>query len=82
MSYALDISKGIDPIPVFRDIRNDTTLFWVDGKSYIFIGNLPFTLKELKVKGYLRKHADKALILKHADKALIKDLRTMETLHG
>lgn len=76
MSIRIDISKGIDPIPVFSDIRNDARHCRVDGLFYTFLGGLPFTLKKVG-KDWC---ADKALILKHAAKAQIKDLRTLEVV--
>lgn len=74
----MDISKGIDPIPVRSDIRNDTRWCRIDGKTYTFIGGIPFTLKQVG-KDWC---ADKKLILKHAHKALVKELATLETFNG
>ena len=76
MSIRIDISKGIDPIPVASDIRNDERYCRVDGKGFTFVGGLPFTLKHID-KNWC---ADKALILKHADKAKIVDLKTLEVV--
>ena len=85
VSIRLDISKGVDPIPVYSDIRRDEYVCFVDGVSYRF-QHLPFTLKEVKIYQKPQPCADKALVLKHADKAAyVKDLRTLETLknlHG
>lgn len=84
MSVALDISKGIDPVPMFSDIRNDAHHFRFDGFSYTFRTQLPFTVRTmiLKVGGKKRNYecADKELILKHKDKAIVKDLRTLEVV--
>lgn len=87
MSIRLDISKGIDPIPMFSDIRTDEHYFRIDGIEYIFKTTLPFTLKEAhwvnafgKLSSKKWRCADKALVLKHKDKAYIKDLRTMEVV--
>lgn len=83
MSYRLDISQGIDPVPVYSDIVNDNYTCFVDGVRYRF-SRLPFTLKEVKMQFSKRPIpcADKTLILKHADKANVKDVRTLETLRG
>lgn len=82
MSIRRDISKGIDPVPVYSDIRNDCYVCFVDGKRYRF-ERLPFTIKEFPQKGKLtRQCADKALVLKHADKAIVTEIATQESLHA
>jgi len=85
MSILLDRSKGIDPVQMFSDIREDEHIFRIDGFQYAFRTTLPFTTVEVAVgkQGRLRPCADKALVLKHKDKAAyVKDLRTLETVRG
>lgn len=62
MSRRLDISKGINPVPMSYDLVSNQYSCWVDGRSYSFDGaEMPFTLTD--------KHcADRELILKHATK--------------
>ncbi len=77
MSIRLDISKGIDPIEMFSDIRNDEHHFRVDGVDYVFRTTLPFTTLTVGKK----RCADKTLVLKHKDKAAyVKDFRTLEVV--
>ena len=76
-----DKSKGIDPVPVSSDLRNDEFYFRVDGFDYVFRTILPFTLKEMTINGRRCQCADKALVLKYSKHAaLVRDLRTMEVL--
>lgn len=84
MSIRLDISQGVDPIPVYSDIRHDNYTCFVDGLRYTFKW-LPFTLKDARPTAWSRRPipcADKALILKHADKATVRDVRTAESING
>lgn len=61
MSIRLDISKGVDPVPMSYDIRADIYKCWVDGFSYAFDSReMRFTLRD--------GCADRALILKYADR--------------
>ena len=81
MSCAVDVSRGIDPIPVWSDIRNDWRIVRVDGFQYTFLGPLPFTVKEMKSGKYKQYCVDKELVLKHRQKAIkIIDLRTLEDI--
>ena len=59
MSVRSEISKGIEPVKAFYDLREAKYLFRADGQSYEadYFGT-PFTIKN----GY----ADKSLVLKHA----------------
>lgn len=64
----LDISTGIDPVPITYDIFTDEISFRVDGTVHKWpLHCLPFTLKEMKVHGHSMRCADKALILRHAN---------------
>ena len=63
MIRQLEISKGVEPVKAFSDIKYDIIQFDVDGKIYTFTSaDMPFTLRNYT--------ADKALILKHADKSI------------
>jgi hypothetical protein len=82
----LDISQGVDPLPVWRDILTDEKIIRCEGFSYSFI-ELPFTLKETTWKktngkdGTKMPCVDKNLLLKHRHKALkVVDLRTLEVV--
>lgn len=83
MSVRLDVSRGIEPVPVFSDIRNDCYVCRTDGQSFVF-DRLPFTLKNVRLPGSQREVpcADRYLILKHSDKAKVKDLSRQEVVHG
>ena len=89
MNIRLDRSQGIDPIPMWSDIRNDEHIFYVDGVRYAFTGQLPFTTIEVrwpnslgKMSRHPQKCVDKALILKHKDKGRVMDIRTAEIVRG
>ena len=81
MSIKLDISKGIKPVPVNRDIRNDEYYIRAQGKSYVFRTLLPFTTILMRRNNVPVSCVDEDLVIKHADKAvLIKDLSGIEDL--
>lgn len=69
MSMALDVSQGVDPVPVYYDSVTDDYHAWVDGRSVRF-RELPFTLTSIRGHGYDVQCADKSLILKHARKTV------------
>lgn len=82
MSIRLDISKGIDPVPVFSDIRNDIYIIYCGGNQFIF-DRLPFTTIDIRSKsGRTIPHADRELVLKHADKARVTELARLESVRG
>ena len=59
MSIRQEISKGVEPVRAFYDLREAKYLFWVEGNSYeADYFATPFTLKN--------GHADRSLVLKHA----------------
>lgn len=65
MSIALDVSQGVDLIPVGYDVFKDEHSAFVDGKLYRMKSPLPFTTKVIRRNGYDAHAADKALILKY-----------------
>ena len=56
----MDISRGIEPVPVFTDMVEDIYIAFVDGIRYEWPRN---TFPIVLTKDHC---ADKALILKHA----------------
>lgn len=53
----LDISRGVEPVKMFRDFPLYEYRCWIENREYVFASPLPFTLKD--------GCADRALVEKH-----------------